>query len=154
MNKPNINVTPLIDVLLVLVIIFMVITPLKPSVFEAKIPQETKNLDNVKANDKALVVALEPDLSLRLNDEKNLGTTEDTEKLIERLKFVFDERKKNGVYAENLPANENLTINDKIEKTVFIKATPGIDYGSVAKVIDAVKISGADPIGLQIDRLQ
>ncbi len=40
---PNINVTPLIDVLLVLLIIFMVITPLKPSRFEAKVPAEPKD---------------------------------------------------------------------------------------------------------------
>jgi biopolymer transport protein ExbD len=154
MNKPNINVTPLIDVLLVLLIIFMVITPLKPTVFEAKIPQKPKKIDNLETNDKALVVALEPDSSLRLNDEKNLGTTENAEKIIERLKFVFDERKKNGVYAEKSLIGENSGTSAKIEKTVFIKASPGTDYGSVAKVIDAVKLSGADPISLQIDRLQ
>lgn len=154
MNKPNINITPLIDILLVLLIIFMVITPLKPSVFETKIPQEPKNIDNLEVNDKALIVILEPDFSLSLNDEKNLGTTENTEKLVERLKFIFDERKKNGVYTENLLTSGSLTTNGKIEKTVFIKAPPGIDYGSVAKVIDAVKSSGADPISLQIDRLQ
>lgn len=153
MNKPNINVTPLIDVLLVLLIIFMVITPLKPTVFEAKIPQELKDINDIKTNDEALVVALERDLSLRLNNEKDVGTAENTEKLVERLKFVFDERKKNGVYAENLLTGGNLSTNEKIEKTVFIKALPGTDFGSVAKVIDAVKFSGADPISLQIDRL-
>ena len=49
---PNINVTPLIDVLLVLLIIFMVITPLKPSRFEAKVPAEPKDQQdvNVKPN--------------------------------------------------------------------------------------------------------
>ncbi len=41
-NKPNINVTPLIDVLLVLLIIFMVVSPLKPANFKTKIPQESK----------------------------------------------------------------------------------------------------------------
>ena len=44
--------------------------------------------------------------------------------------------------------------DQKIEKTVFIKAPRSMDYGSVAKVIDAVKISGADPISLQIDDLE
>ena len=41
-SKPHINVTPLIDVLLVLLIIFMVVSPLKPTDFKAKIPQESK----------------------------------------------------------------------------------------------------------------
>jgi biopolymer transport protein TolR len=57
---PQINVTPLIDVLLVLLIIFMVITPLKPSRFEAKVPAEPKPDDvqaNVKPNPLTLVVA-------------------------------------------------------------------------------------------------
>jgi biopolymer transport protein ExbD len=44
---PNINVTPLIDVLLVLLIIFMVISPLKPSRFEAKVPAEPKPEDKI-----------------------------------------------------------------------------------------------------------
>ena len=58
--KPSINVTPLIDVLLVLLIIFMVITPLKPSRFEAKVPAEPKDEQNVnvKPNPLTLVVAI------------------------------------------------------------------------------------------------
>ena len=43
MNNPHINVTPLIDVLLVLLIIFMVVAPLKPSSFKTRIPSEQKN---------------------------------------------------------------------------------------------------------------
>jgi len=102
----------------------------------------------------ALVVALEPDLSLRLNDEKNLGTVENTEKLVEKLKIVFRERKENGVFSENAISDNNLSADEKVEKTVFIKASRGTDYGSVAKVIDAVKLSGANPISLQIDGLK
>jgi len=147
MNKPVINVTPLIDVLLVLLIIFMVVSPLKPSAFEAKIPQEPEITDNIAVNANSLVVALESDSSLRLNDEKNLGTAENTEKIVERLKFVFKER------GENLLSGNNSTSDIKVEKTVFIKAPRGTDYGSVAKVIDAVKLSGANPISLQIDGL-
>jgi len=147
MNKPVINVTPLIDVLLVLLIIFMVVSPLKPSAFEAKIPQEPEITDNIAVNENSLVVALESDSSLRLNDEKDLGTAENTEKIVERLKFVFKER------GENLLSVVNSTGDVKVEKTVFIKAPRGTDYGSVAKVIDAVKLSGANPISLQIDGL-
>ena len=154
MNKPIINVTPLIDVLLVLLIIFMVISPIKPTSFEAKIPQKPQDLTNVIPNIHSLVVALEPDLSLRLNDVKDLGTAEDTEKLIQKLKVVFKEREENGVYAQNAASENNTAMDEKIEKTVFIKASRGTDYGSVAKVIDAVKLSGANPISLQIDYLQ
>jgi biopolymer transport protein TolR len=153
MNKPVINVTPLIDVLLVLLIIFMVVSPLKPTSFNAKIPQEPKDIDNIEQNIHPLVVALEPNLSLRLNDEKDLGTAENTEMLVERLKLVFKERKENRVFAENAISDDKLSAEEKIEKTVFIKASRGTDYGNVAKVIDAVKISGADPISLQIDGL-
>ena len=60
---PQINVTPLIDVLLVLLIIFMVITPLKPSRFEAKVPAEPKKDTqvNVKPNPLTLVVGINKD---------------------------------------------------------------------------------------------
>ena len=47
---PNINVTPLIDVLLVLLIIFMIITPVKPSRFEAKVPAEPKKQEGLDVN--------------------------------------------------------------------------------------------------------
>ena len=153
MNKPAINVTPLIDVLLVLLIIFMVISPLKPSNFKAKVPQPPKDTTDIRSNPHTLIVALENDSSLRLNTEKNVGTSEDVEKLIERLKSVFRERKENMVYSENAASDANLSEDEKIEKTVFIKAPRAADYGEVAKVIDAVKLSGANPISLQIDDL-
>jgi biopolymer transport protein ExbD len=151
-TKPNINVTPLIDVLLVLLIIFMVITPIKPTDFKAKIPQESKQGGDT--NPKTLIVALSADFSLRLNKENDLGTVAEPEKLISRLSQVFKERTENRVYAENAELGKDLTENEKIEKTVFIKAPRNVDYGSVAKVIDAVKVSGANPISLQIDDLE
>src|SRR5882724_863010 len=60
---PHINVTPLIDILLVLLIIFMAITPLKPSRFEAKVPAEPKDQPqvNVKPNPLTLVIAINKD---------------------------------------------------------------------------------------------
>ena len=153
MNKPAINVTPLIDVLLVLLIIFMVISPLKPSTFKAKVPQPPKDTASAEPHPHTLVVALESDYSLRLNAEKNLGTADETVKLIERLRNVFRERKENMIYAENAARDANLSEDEKIEKTVFIRAQRAADYGAVAKVIDAVKLSGASPISLQIDDL-
>ena len=152
-NKPNINVTPLIDVLLVLLIIFMVVAPLKPTDFKAKIPQESKQPDGVNPHPNTLVVALESDSSLRLNKENDLGTVQNPDKLIERLSQIFQKRAENHDYAEGAEFRNDLTEAEKIQKTVFIKAPRSIDYGSVAKVIDAVKIAGASPISLQIDDL-
>ncbi len=152
-NKPNINVTPLIDVLLVLLIIFMVVSPLKPTDFKAKIPQEAKKTENVNPHPDNLVVALDSDSSLRLNTENDLGTAQNPDKLIKRLLQVFQERTNNHDYAEGAEFKNDLTEAEKIQKTVFIKAPRSIDYGSVTKVIDAVKTAGANPISLQIDDL-
>ena len=136
MNAPNINVTPLIDVLLVLLIIFMVVTPVKPSRFEARVPSEQRN-DNVPAHPHTIVVAVTPERKIRINNEAPAGTVEDPAAAIERLRAVFAAREANFVS----------------ERTVFIKAPLRIDYGSVAMVVDAVKTAGAHPVSLQIDRL-
>ena len=143
--KPNINVTPLIDVLLVLLIIFMVISPSKPTAFKAKVPAEPAGESNLPPNPNTLVVSVSADSSLQLNREDNFGTVKDSEKLIESLRAEFSKREREG----NLRVGTN-----EIEKTVFIKAPKNLNYGSVAKVVDAVKLSGAAPIGLQIDDLQ
>jgi len=152
-NKPTINVTPLIDVLLVLLIIFMVITPAKPTDFKAKIPSEPKSVDRVNPHPDTLVVTLDSDSTLRLNAEGNLGTIREPAKLVERLSAVFAERAKNGAYWEGAEFRTDLTEAEKIQKTVFIKAPRTIDYRSVVKVIDAVKQAGASPLSLQIDDL-
>jgi biopolymer transport protein ExbD len=147
MNRPEINVTPLIDVLLVLLIIFMIVTPTKPSSLEAKIPQEPVN-DGAESPPLALVVTVEKNGELRLNTESLGATVADPEPLTERLRKVFAERETNRAYSQNTDAG-----NPKIEKTVFIKAPTALDYGSVAKVVDTVKLSGASPVGLQLDDL-
>ena len=152
-NKPNINVTPLIDVLLVLLIIFMVISPIKPTDFKAKIPQEHKPSNESAINSDALVVALNADMTLRLNKENDLGTAQETEKLIARLSDIFRQRTESHSFAEGREFRADLPEAEKIEKTVFIKAPRSADYGSVVKIIDAVKVAGANPISLQIDDL-
>lgn len=144
--KPSINVTPLIDVLLVLLIIFMVITPLKPSRFEAKVPAEPKDQQNVdvKPNPLTLVVAINKETkAITLNNE-TFGDVSDTEKLNNKLSEIFRERTANGVFREN---------TNEIEKTIFIKSPKSVRYGDVVKVIDAAKAAGASPIGLQVDDL-
>lgn len=149
MSKPQINVTPLIDVLLVLLIIFMVITPVKPSVFKARVPAESQSDIRVEANPYTIVVTVGNDSSLTINREAQSGTVEDPTSLIERLEAIFAERERNLVFAESRDGDPT----PRIERTVFIKAPKAFQYGSVAKVVDAVKISGAYPISLQIDDL-
>jgi biopolymer transport protein ExbD len=149
--KPSINVTPLIDVLLVLLIIFMVISPAKPTDFKAKIPQAPKH--GGIPNPHTLIVAINSDATLKINNQDDFGTVEAPEKLIEKLSEIFRKRSENHAYSVGAESRNDLTEGEKIEKTVFIKAPRAIDYGRVAKVIDAVKIAGANPISLQIDDL-
>ncbi len=151
-NKPNINVTPLIDVLLVLLIIFMVVSPIKPTDFKTKIPQKPTQ-DGAEPNIDTLVVAINSNSTLRLNIESGMGTVREPAKLIEKLQTVFRERTKNRAYADGREFRNDLPEAERIEKTVFIKAPRSIDYGSVVKVIDAIKIAGANPVTLQIDDL-
>lgn len=144
-TKPEINVTPLIDVLLVLLIIFMLISPLKPSSFKTNIPSEPNNQpENVTPNPLSLIVSVNPDYSLTVNNQKEYGNISNPEDLIAKLSTTFKERTDNSVFREG---------TNQIEKTVFIKAPRNMPYGEVTKVVDAVKIAGAYPIGLQIDKL-
>ena len=144
--SPHINVTPLIDVLLVLLIIFMVITPRKPSRFEAKVPAEPKDEQqvNVKPNPLTLVVGINRDSKAVTLNNDPFGDVSDTEKLTNKLREIFKERENNGVFREG---------TNQVEKTVFIKSPKSIHYGDVVRVIDAAKFAGAEPIGLQIDDL-
>jgi len=151
--KPQINVTPLIDVLLVLLIIFMVISPLKPTDFKAKIPSEPTTQENIPSHSDTLVVTLNRDFSLKLNREDASASVQDRENLTKKLAGIFQQRLENRNFAPEKEFNNDLSDAQKVQKTVFIKAPRSIDYGSVAKVIDAVKISGAEPISLQIDDL-
>ena len=154
MNKPDINVTPLIDVLLVLLIIFMVVTPLKPSSFRARVPAESQNIKDAHENPKTLLISVGSDASLTLNKETGLGASAETEKLIARLKDVFAQRIANDDVSESFADNPNRPMADRIERTVFIKAPRKLAYGSVARVVDAAKLAGAYPISLQIDDLE
>jgi biopolymer transport protein ExbD len=130
-GQPNINVTPLIDVLLVLLIIFMVITPLKPHKFETKIPEKPPDeVDpNALPDPGLLVVTVNKERKIELNTQPLSA-----EELGVRLKEEIDKR----------PADR---------RTLFIKAPKDLPYGFVVNLIDIVKGAGASPIGLQIDYL-
>ena len=151
MNAPQINVTPLIDVLLVLLIVFMVVAPLKPSAFKARIPEDSKTEGD--PNPQTLGVNINSDLSIDLNREIGLASVDDPSNLIDRLKDVFGYRSRNRDVSLSFADAPDRPTQDRIERTIFIKAPRSIDYGSVARVVDAAKRSGAFPISLQIDGL-
>jgi biopolymer transport protein ExbD len=156
---PYINVTPLIDVLLVLLIIFMVVTPLKPKRFKTTIPepptQEQQQataastrilrVDLLKGTTDDPKIQLFHDVGGQMVAE-DMGTVENSSKLGTTLTSILKRRETEGPYMVTDP-----TVPDK---TVFIKAPKGLPYGSVVKVIDAVKGAGAQPVGLQIDALE
>jgi biopolymer transport protein ExbD len=151
--KPSINVTPLIDVLLVMLIIFMVAAPLKPQRFLTKIPAQPDQTANVDPPPWGLVVTIKSDRSLMLNRNADMGSVYDTSKLGAMLADVFQQRKQNHAYKYELRDRTDLPDDLRIEKTVFIKAPRGLPYAEVVLVLDSIKGAGASPIGLQIDDL-
>jgi biopolymer transport protein ExbD len=126
---PFINVTPLIDVLLVLLIIFMIITPSRANKFDARIPDRPDSKDEGE-NDLALVVTINygGGYALNMQPAKTLAELQSI------LSLALDGR----------PSDR---------RTVFLKGPRALNYGEVAKVIDVMKFAGCAPIGLQIENL-
>ena len=151
--KPHINVTPLIDVLLVVLIIFMVVSPLKPARFLAKVPSQPDKNDTVEPPPLGLVVTINYDRTLMLNSTSDMGSVDDTSKLSAMLVDVFQQRLKNHAYGEQFRDRNDLPEQLRIEKTVFIKAPRSLPYADVMRVLDGIKGAGATPVGLQIDNL-
>jgi len=154
MTAPTINVTPLIDVLLVLLIIFMVAAPMKPHRFMTKLPAIPHNDAHIEPYINTLVVTIEKDRTLKLNGLSDMGTVDDLSPLSAKLKAVFEERLSNRAYRPDLVARVDLPESQRVEKTIFIKAPRNIPYGEVVRVMDGLKGIGADPIGLQLNELK
>ena len=121
--KSDINMTPMIDVLLVLIIIFMVITPLTPHGLEALVPQPPPpNQKPNLADQRTVVIVINKDKSIEINNEP---TTED--KLGTRLEEIFKTR---------------------AERVVFVKGDPDLEFAPVARAIDIAHGAGIDKVGL------
>ena len=153
--RPDINVTPLIDILLVLLIIFMVITPLRPARFKTYVPRIPEN-PGADISAQTLIVSVERDLSLKLILGKDVvaeGSVAEAGGVAARLAAEWRERKQGGRWKSELTARADLPPDERIERTVFVRAPRAVRYGEVARVIDAVKGAGAQPVGLQTDEL-
>jgi biopolymer transport protein ExbD len=83
-----------------------------------------------------------------------MGTIDDLSKVSQRLVSLFEERTRNHVYRAGMLDRLDLPEQARIEKTVFIKAPRSIPYGEVVRVMDGLKATGAEPIGLQLDNLR
>jgi len=133
----------------------MVVTPLKPSRFKADIPTQrdpTENIQNLKPNPLTLVVSISTDLQIKLNQD-SMGSVNDPSALAAKLQQVFQQRKEQRAYKVGMESRSDVPEDQRIEKTVFVKAPRALKYGDVVKVIDAIKGAGASPVGLQVDDL-
>lgn len=127
-----------------------------PALFRMEIPAEpdvNENLSDVKPNPLTLVASISRDLKVELN-RLPMGYTSDPSKLTEKLSEIFQQRKENRAYKPGAETRTDLTEDERVEKTVIIKATRSIPYGQVVKVIDAVKGGRANPIIVQLDDLE
>ena len=120
--KSDINMTPMIDVLLVLIIIFMVITPLTPHGLEALVPQPPPPGAPPENNIRTVVISINQDHSMLINQDPIEESA-----LESRLVEVFKTR---------------------AERVVFVKGDPNLEFSWVAKVIDIAHGAQIDKVGL------
>ena len=129
--QSEINVTPMVDIMLVLLIIFMVVTPMLQHGVTVNLPKDLKNPEEDQRiiKDNSIVIAIPTDGDYYLGKDR-----------------VSKEQLKDRV--EKMLGN----IKKEEDKVVYIKSGVGVSYGDVVNVINEVRALGVDKIGLVADK--
>jgi biopolymer transport protein ExbD len=140
----EINVTPMVDIMLVLLIIFMLVTPQLQQGITVEIPKETSNADDDKA--------------ISSQDSLVISIPADGEFYLGKVKYDIDLKNKNDAGRKQLVEDLKKEIDKKKsdeERIVYIKSGVNVSYGQLVGIIDVVRdpeAGGVTQIGLVADR--
>jgi biopolymer transport protein TolR len=124
----DINVTPLVDVVLVLLIIFMVVTPLLEKDIPVRTPDSEKVEDITNVPQDQIVVYVNKNGEMRINTDR-VGQDD----FVPRLKGILDPKA-------------------SVDRIVFIVAEDGCNYGKFVRILDNAREAGAEVLGFATDR--